>query len=282
MTDGSQQAPGAPDQPEQAGFPPGTPAPGAPAPSGEPEPAPGAPTPPPGAPLSDAPLSDAPAPPPGAPGAPAPGAPAPGAPQPAPGAPDLGVPAPGAPGEPAPGAPGPPPGAPVAPAGSQAAAQSSAPPKGDLPPGSPLLDSGEPEKKKRKIWPWILGIFLFLILLAGGCGLLLFRAALGPVDEANEFLTSVRDGRTTEAIDSIAPVCRPGDPAAVGAELDALGITDFSMGSPTINSTNGESTGSSSGSVTTSSGSVPARIEVRRIDGDWRVCEFQVGPVSSP
>lgn len=145
-------------------------------------------------------------------------------------------------------------------------------------PGSEIVE----EKPKKKKWPWVLGILGVLLLGIGGCTFIFVRAALGPINEANDFLADVRDGNTTAAVDSIAPVCRPGDPAGIAAELGRLNITDFNMNDTTINSSDGESTGTASGSVVSNGVQTPAFFQLRRVDGDWRICEFQIGPVSSP
>jgi hypothetical protein len=59
---------------------------------------------------------------------------------------------------------------------------------------------------RRKLWPWLLGGGLGMLVILGGCALVITGVVISitePIGAANEYLSDVRDGRTAEAYDQL-------------------------------------------------------------------------------
>jgi|GEM_PF-3405739 len=80
--------------------------------------------------------------------------------------------------------------------------------------GSPFVP-----KKKRAKWPWIVGgIFLFLLLLGGGCAFFFYKLVSGPTNAANEYYAELQDGDYVGAHDLL---CENAKAALTPADLEA-------------------------------------------------------------
>lgn len=124
---------------------------------------------------------------------------------------------------------------------------------------------------KRRKWPWILGgVFLLFVLMIGGCSLLVFNLARGPIDGANEWVAMLDDG---DFVGAQASMCggagNANDPGTLEADFGA-GIDDFNLSS--VNSTNGVT--SVEGTITV--GGVPraATMFMNNENDAWRVCNY--------
>jgi len=186
---------------------------------------------------------------------------------------EPGPPPPGAqrPGLPPPGQP-PPPQTGPAPYGQPFPGQQP-PPAGAV--GYGLGPGGAPgaPTEKRKIWPWIVGALVVLILLIGGCAAFVYRAATGPVDKANEFLSHVADADFDEAFALTDPSCFTDE------ELDQLEafFTDFELESYDLTGTERfTGGGAGTGTVTLAEvGERDIRVDLTNDDG-WRVCGIDI------
>ena len=130
-----------------------------------------------------------------------------------------------------------------------------------------------PPSRKRKVWPWVVGVLVLLMLLVGGCVAVVYQAATGPVDAANDFLGHVRDGDFDEAFDLADPGC------FAAGELDQLEefFTDFELRSYDLDGTErftggGAATGTV---VLDGAGERDIRVDLTNDDG-WRVCGIDI------
>lgn len=151
------------------------------------------------------------------------------------------------------------------------------PPHGGYP-GPPVA----PPKRRR--WPWILlGIFVLLLLLIGGCSWLVFRAFSPTIDAANEWIVLVDEQRFDEAYDQL---CQSTKNAQSSEEVVAILANDFgpSVDGYQINqyqNTNGVV--QVGGSVTLGGDERPITFGMVNEDDTWRVCSYSfsvldVGP----
>jgi hypothetical protein len=127
--------------------------------------------------------------------------------------------------------------------------------------------------RKRKIWPWIVGVLVVLLLLVGGCAALVYRAATGPVDKANEFLGHVADADFDEAFELTDSSCFADGELA---QIEAF-FTDFALESYDLTGTErftggGAATGTV---VLAGAGERDVRVDLTNDDG-WRVCGIDV------
>ncbi len=147
----------------------------------------------------------------------------------------------------------------------------------DVAAGGPVY--GDEPKKKRKIWPWILGIFMVMILGIGGCSYALFRAVSGQVDAANEFLAAVDNGDFDAAASLTSDSSECFGSTAKADLVDFFSgndIEDYNLNSSNVSSVNGRTTGEVSGTIT--SGDVfPIVFSMVKDGGDWLVCGLDVG-----
>ncbi len=127
--------------------------------------------------------------------------------------------------------------------------------------------------KKRKVWPWVVAALVLLTLLAGVGVAVVYRAATGPVDKANEFLGHVEDGDFVEAFELTDTSCFPGD------ELDQLEafFVEFELEGYDLTGTErftggGAATGTV---ILAGAGERDVRIDLTNDDG-WRVCGIDI------
>lgn len=147
---------------------------------------------------------------------------------------------------------------------------------GAPPPGAPGAEVAAPPKKKT--WLWILlGFFAFALLGIGGCSFLLFRAASAPVNASNDFMALVSEDRGNEAYDQLAPLCQTNDRAAFEQLVNDVNPDSYNLNSVSVNSS-GDNTAVVEGTVTIGGSAQGARFDLQEIDGDWRVCQFILGP----
>lgn len=188
---------------------------------------------------------------------------------------------------------GPPPGQPgFAPPGQPGYAAPGQPPGGYQPPpaqayqpaynaapgtGAPVY--GNEPKKKRKLWPWILGVFMVILLGIGGCSFALYRAVSGQVDVANDFLAAVDNGDfdTAASLTSDSSSCF-GSTARADVEdfFSGSDIEDYNLNTSNVSSVNGRTTGEVSGTIT--AGDVfPIVFSMVKESDDWLICGLDIG-----
>jgi hypothetical protein len=178
----------------------------------------------------------------------------------------------------------PPPGYPTAPAGA------GYPPPGAPPPGyqqpSPARPggydaAGAAPKKKRKVWRWLLGIFVVLLLLIGGCTYLVIDAVRGPVDRVNAFMAAVDEGdlATAASLMSTSSECFGEQTTAiVESTFGSVDVTDYNFVTSNVQSSNGTSSGQVSGTLTTTAdGEVPATFVLTKENDEWVLCGWDIG-----
>lgn len=145
-------------------------------------------------------------------------------------------------------------------------------------PGQPL---GAPEPhKKRKVWPWVVGVLAILFLGIGGCTFALVQATSGPIDQANEFLGALADNDrpAAAAMLSTSSQCF-GENAA--ADLDtAVGndqITGYDLSGSSVSTSNGMTTGEAAGTIDINEDQgIPIRFLLTKEGEDWKVCGFSI------
>lgn len=164
------------------------------------------------------------------------------------------------------------------------------PPPAFAPPpamGTPAMGQPGPHggfdepKKKRSVLKWVLGISLVLLLGIGGCSYAVFRAVSGPIDVGNEFLAAVQERDFERAWDLSDASCFEGGGEAQLAQIFGNDtITSYNLSQTNVNSSNGVTTGSTSGTVTLAGDDVRSIEIVARKSGDeWLVCGFDIaGP----
>ncbi len=123
------------------------------------------------------------------------------------------------------------------------------------------------------MWPWVIGALVVFMLLVGGCVAVVYRAATGPIDKANEFLGHIDDGEFTEAFELTDPSCFSGE------ELDQLEafFGEFDLESYDLTGTERfTGGGAASGTVILAgAGERDVRIDLTNDDG-WRVCGIDI------
>ena len=147
------------------------------------------------------------------------------------------------------------------------------------PPGSGPYTAPQPERRKRRIWPWILGGFAILMLGVGACGFVFYRSVIGPVDKANEFLAAVDSGDYASAASMVStrPECF-GENAERDIEqfFQGVDITDYDLSSVNVATDSGDTTGQVSGTITVvGQPSVPIEFGLVKND-DWEICGLEV------
>lgn len=166
----------------------------------------------------------------------------------------------------------PPTGAPSGPAPAQPPYQGGPVPPQVGYPGQPIA----PPKRRR--WPWVLlGIFVVLLLLIGGCSWLVFRAFSPSIDAANEWMVLVDEQRWDEAYDELCASTRQAQPQE---EVVAILQSDFG---PSVDgyrlsqyqNTNGAV--SVGGEVTVGGDDRPITFAMSDADDTWRVCSYTFG-----
>ena len=130
----------------------------------------------------------------------------------------------------------------------------------------------EPGKKKGLgCLGWGLLVGALLIVLAGGCGFLVFQASKGPTEAANNFLSSIEAGDYADA----ASQASTGAGCSVSA--DAL-ATDFpGLSNYTVFGFGAGGEGGVGGQVTLSGGETGFAMELVEEDGEWKPCTYEVG-----
>lgn len=143
------------------------------------------------------------------------------------------------------------------------------------PPTQPPLGATKP---KRAWWKIALAVVLGGLLLIGGCTYAIFRAASGPIDTSNDFLALIKSGDFNSAADMLDPSCfADGGTAAALREAFPVGVTSYNLGGTSVNSTNGNTVGSSNGSITfTGDETRDINFNLNK-NGDWEICGFQIG-----
>ncbi|MEZ5226033.1 MAG: hypothetical protein R2710_04995 [Acidimicrobiales bacterium] len=186
----------------------------------------------------------------------------------------------------------PPPATAYPPPGSPQSPQQQPPPyqqPGYQPPGyqqpgyqqpGPAFDAPEPQRRKRKIWPWVLGIFALFGLAIGGCSFVLYRAVKGPIDQANEFLAAVDAGDLDAAAAMASKDARCFGETAQRDLTDYFGnadITGYRLSSVNVSNTNGDSTGDVSGTIDIAGQpTAPIAFLMVKEGGDWKVCGINI------
>lgn len=112
-----------------------------------------------------------------------------------------------------------------------------------------------------------------LLLAMGGCAALIYRAATGPVDKANDFLGHIEAGEFDEAFELTDPSC------FTNSELDELQqfFTQFELLAYDLTGTE-RFTGGGAASGTlelAEAGERDVRVDLTNDDG-WRVCGIDV------
>lgn len=131
--------------------------------------------------------------------------------------------------------------------------------------------------RKSRWWIWLLGIFFGLILLVGGCTVLVVRAVRGPVDATNEFFAAVNDGDLSRAASLVSsdPGCSFGaDPASsIDQQFTGVTVQDYFFAGAAVNTGDGSSTAEVIGLVTTlEEGEVTYTVNMIQEGDDWKVC----------
>lgn len=184
----------------------------------------------------------------------------------------------------APPSPHPPPApAPPPPAGSPPPPAAAVPPPGGPGPaltGTAPWEANPAPKKKRSVWKLVLGLVIGFTLLIGGCTFFLWRAVSGPIDAGNDFLAEIEAGDFAGAWALAEPDCFEG--GGPGLLQEAFGpIEGYRLTSTSVDSTNGRTSGTTSGTITFPGADVRS-IELFLIDEDgWLVCGFDIGAVGS-
>ena len=112
-------------------------------------------------------------------------------------------------------------------------------------------------KKKSNWWKWLLGIGLALVLGIGGCSYALFRAVSGPIDTGNEFLAAVQANNFDEAWALSDPSCfELTGPDELESFFAGEQVEAYRLSGTNVSSTNGVTTGSTTGTVTLSGNDV--------------------------
>ena len=143
------------------------------------------------------------------------------------------------------------------------------PPPGQPYPQVPGQPYGGPSPRKRRKWPWVLGgIFLFFVLLIGGCTFFLVNLARGPIDGANDWIAMLDEGDFVGAQSSMCSAATT-TPSTLEADFGA-GIDDYNLNG--FNSTNGAT--SVEGTVTIGGFTRAITLFVADQNDSWRVCNY--------
>lgn len=134
-----------------------------------------------------------------------------------------------------------------------------------------------PDQGKKRIWPWVLGLFVLLLAMLGACAAAIvggvFYLTRGPINATNAFIANIDDGRYEEAYESLCSNTRL-----------AVSLEEFT----THFATDEEITGYTFTSVSTTAGDltmVSGTIELndspratsfglQREDDTWKICTY--------
>ena len=129
------------------------------------------------------------------------------------------------------------------------------------------------------MWKIILGLFLGLMLLVGGCTFFVWRAVSGPIDAGNEYLAAVQAGDFDAAWALSDSSCfAGGGPEQLASFFSERPIESFSLTGTSVNSNNGRSTGTASGTVELTGGDERSvELAMSKVGDNWLVCGIDVG-----
>jgi len=135
-----------------------------------------------------------------------------------------------------------------------------------------------PAKKSK--WKLVVGLIIGLMVLIGACTVFVVRLASGPIDVSNEFLNAVQAGDFEQAWALSDASCF--NEARGQEQLEEVfagqTIESYDLTSTNVQSDNGRSTGSASGTITLSGGDVRRiTLTASKPSSDWRVCGFDIG-----
>ena len=124
-----------------------------------------------------------------------------------------------------------------------------------------------PPKKKAK-WPWIVGgIFLFLLILGGGCSFAVYKLISSPVGVTNQYYAALSEGDYNRAQEFLCD------------ELSSVSANDLESVYPNISEPEFFSVSKFSENKEIVSGTLRADgleqvvvTQVEKEDGDWKVC----------
>ncbi len=140
--------------------------------------------------------------------------------------------------------------------------------------GAPMAP---PPAKKRGKGLWIvLGILGFFVVGIGGCVFFVFGAVTGAADAGNEFIALLDEGNIPAAYEAFDESCRDFSQEELAGVLGGADITDYNLNNSSINSSNGVTRGTVSGTIELDGSPVPVTIELVK-NGDWEVCGFFLG-----
>lgn len=136
--------------------------------------------------------------------------------------------------------------------------------------------------KKKKKWPWILlGIFLLLVVLIGGCSAFVWRSISGITGTGNDFVSALN----TSGAEAAAKGC-PG--AFTVEELDGLRTELVNNGwaggksllSSKVNNTNGVESATVSGTFSTTT-PIPVDLVLAKNGDKWCVQQINYGTAAT-
>jgi len=135
-----------------------------------------------------------------------------------------------------------------------------------------------PAKKSK--WKLVVGLIIGLMVLIGACTVFVVRLASGPIDVSNDFLNAVQAGdfERAWALSDASCFVEDGGQERLEAVFAGETIEAYDLTSTNVQSTNGRSTGSASGTITLSGGDVRRiTLTANKSGSDWRVCGFDLG-----
>ena len=149
---------------------------------------------------------------------------------------------------------------------------------GAMPYGTGISYDAQP-KKKSSVWKWVIGAFLVLVLLVGGCSVLVWRAVSGPIDAGNDFLAELQDGDIAGAWALSDSACFAGNgEETLQQTFGGLVSEEYRLTGSNVEFVNGDQRGTTSGTITFGGGD-ERDIELFMVESDgWRVCGFDIGP----
>lgn len=174
----------------------------------------------------------------------------------------------------------PPTGAPSGPAGGRNQSQQRPfdPPPPGFPGGGPAGYPGVPPTappRRRRRWPWVvLGGIVLLVLLIGGCSVLLLRAVSPTIDAANDWMALVDEQRWEDAYGELCPSTRRRQTADeviptlrqdFGAEITGYRLSQYQNDNGNVSVGGEVEIGGSGRSIT---------LQMSDADGGWRVCGY--------
>jgi len=118
-----------------------------------------------------------------------------------------------------------------------------------------------------------------IVVGIGGCGYWLFQVANGPIDVGNEYLAAVQAGDFDEAWALSDSSCFEfGSAEALADVFAGENITGYELSGSRVSSTNGVTTGSTSGTITLDGDDDRSIQILASKPGDgWLVCGFDIG-----